>query len=242
MSMDYFFEGLEHSSAFGFLLDEQGKFVPVKETCYQLYESDYYPFAEFADELRALNDYCFLIAQAVNQEKERANQELIQTRAKPEKEFPWLAPFTKTELLIGLEGESDQWEWVASISRAHLVILLYSFLKKTLKYLSEWFQEESILTQKKSKGEPKLYSYLYAILGIDKPKFYEQYREIAEILDASRKIRNQFAHENLEGDLPALPEELSIEKASHKLKLVELIDVVGKVLRLTEEVYEKEKS
>ena len=90
MSMDYFFEGLEHSSAFGFLLDEQGKFVPVKETCYQLYESDYYPFAEFADELRALNDYCFLIAQAVNQEKERANQELIQTRAKPEKEFPWL--------------------------------------------------------------------------------------------------------------------------------------------------------
>lgn len=56
MSMDYFFEGLEHSSAFGFLLDEQGKFVPVKETCYQLYESDYYPFAEFADELRALND------------------------------------------------------------------------------------------------------------------------------------------------------------------------------------------
>lgn len=242
MSMDYFFEGLEHSSAFGFLLDEQGKFVPVKETCYQLYESDYYPFEEFADELRALNDYCFLIAQAVNQEKERANQELIQTRAKPEMEFPWLAPFTKTELLIGLEGESDQWEWAASISRAHLVILLYSFLEKTLKYLSEWFQEESILTQKKSKGEPKLYSYLYAILGIDKPKFYEQYREIAEILDASRKIRNQFAHENLEGDLPVLPEELSAEKASHKLKLVELIDVVGKVLRLTEEVYEKEKS
>lgn len=208
MSMDYFFEGLEHSSAFGFLLDEQGKFVPVKETCYQLYESDYYPFAEFADELRALNDYWFLIAQAVNQEKERANQELIQTRAKPEKEFPWLAPFTKTELLIGLEGESDQWEWAASISRAHLVILLYSFLEKTLKYLSEWFQEESILTQKKS----------------------------------SRKIRNQFAHENLEGDLPALPEELSAEKASHKLKLVELIDVVGKVLKLTEEVYEKGKS
>jgi len=183
-----------------------------------------------------------LIAQAVNQEKERANQELIQTRAKPEKEFSWLAPFTKTELLIGLEGESNQWEWAASISRAHLVILLYSFLEKTLKYLSEWFQEESILTQRKSKGEPKLYSYLYAILGIDKPKFYEQYREIAEILDASRKIRNQFAHENLEGDLPALPEELSAEKASHKLKLVELIDVVGKVLKLTEEVYEKEKS
>lgn len=116
------------------------------------------------------------------------------------------------------------------------------FPEKTLKYLSEWFQEESILTQKKSKGEPKLYSYLYAILGIDKPKFYEQYREIAEILDASRKIRNQFAHENLEGDLPALPEELSVEKASHKLKLVELIDVVGKVLKLTEEVYEKGKS
>lgn len=183
-----------------------------------------------------------MIAQAVNQEKERANQELIQTRAKPEKEFSWLAPFTKTELLIGLEGESDQWEWAASISRAHLVILLYSFLEKTLKYLSEWFQEESILTQRKSKGEPKLYSYLYAILGIDKLKFYEQYREIAEILDASRKIRNQFAHENLEGDLPALPEELSAEKTSHKLKLVELIDVVGKVLKLTEEVYEKGKS
>ena len=155
MSMDYFFEGLEHSSAFGFLLDEQGKFVPVKETCYQLYESDYYPFAEFADELRALNDYCFLIAQAVNQEKERTNQQLIQTRVKPETEFPWLAPFTKTELLIGLEGESDQWEWAASISRAHLVILLYSFLEKTLKYLSEWFQEESILTQKKVKRRTK---------------------------------------------------------------------------------------
>lgn len=52
MSMDYFFEGLEHSSAFGFLLDEQGKFVPVKETCYQLYESDYYPLQNLADELQ----------------------------------------------------------------------------------------------------------------------------------------------------------------------------------------------
>lgn len=42
--------------------------------------------------------------------------------------------------------------------------------------------------------------------------------------------------------MPALPEELSAEKTSRKLKLVELIDVVGKVLKLTEEVYEKEKT
>lgn len=137
--MDGFFCGLEHSSAFGFLLDEQERFVPMKETCYHLYESDCYPFIIFADELRAINDYCFLIAQAVSQEKERANQALTQTRAKPEKEFPWLAPFTKNELLIGLEGENDQWEWAASISRAHLVILLYSFLEKSLKEVQEWF-------------------------------------------------------------------------------------------------------
>lgn len=58
----------------------------------------------------------------------------------------------------------------------------------------------------------------------------------------AERLEINFAHENLEGDLPALPEELSAEKISHKLKLVELIDVAGKVLKLTEEVYEKEKT
>ncbi len=95
MSMDYFFEGLEHSSAFGFLFDEQGKFVPVKETCYQLYESDYYPFAEFADELRALNDYCFLIAQAVNQEKERQIRNSSRLEQSQRRNFPGLLPLPK---------------------------------------------------------------------------------------------------------------------------------------------------
>ena len=116
------------------------------------------------------------------------------------------------------------------------------FPEKTLKYLSELVSGRINPDTEKVKRRTKAILLSLCDSWIDKPKFYEQYREIAEILDASRKIRNQFAHENLEGDLPALPEELSIEKASHKLKLVELIDVVGKVLRLTEEVYEKEKS
>lgn len=66
--MEGFFQGLEHSSAFAFVQNETGEFVRRKRTDYQLYEGNIYPFVEFGDQLRALNDYCFLVAQTVQEE------------------------------------------------------------------------------------------------------------------------------------------------------------------------------
>lgn len=56
-------------------------------------------------------------------------------------------------------------------------------------------------------------------------------------MDSCRRIRNRFAHENLEGEIPEeMPEN------GQQVTLVELIDTVGQVLELAEKVYEKGKS
>lgn len=131
--MEGFFQGLEHSSAFAFVQNETGKFVRRKRTDYQLYEGNIYPFVEFGDQLRALNDYCFLVAQAVQEELLEKQSQLSHSKSCPEEELDWLEPFTRTELLLGMEGQQAQWEWAACISAAHLVMLLYAFLERTLR-------------------------------------------------------------------------------------------------------------
>lgn len=40
---------------------------------------------------------------------------------------------------------------------------------------------------------------MYNIFEMDEEKFQEKYGEVYDILDECRKIRNHFAHDNLEG-------------------------------------------
>ena len=100
---------------------------------------------------------------------------------------------------MSLEAQQSQWKWIADVTAGHLVILLYSFLEKTLKYIYKWFTEEKIITLKYNKKKPKIYFWMYNIFEMDEEKFQEKYGEVYDILDECRKIRNHFAHDNLEG-------------------------------------------
>ena len=87
---------------------KQGEFVRCKQTDYQFYEGNIYPFIEFGDQLRALNDYCFLVAQAVQEELLEKQSQLSHSKSCPEEELYWLAPFTRTELMLGMEEQQAQ--------------------------------------------------------------------------------------------------------------------------------------
>lgn len=122
------------------------------------------------------------------------------------------------------------------VGGAYLVLMLYAFLEKSLKKVQEWFVQEEIVPARKAGREPKLYSYLYTILAMERKEFYERYGVIAEVLDASRRIRNQFAHENLEGNIPE-----DFTEDGKKLSLINLIDTISQVLRLAERAYKDRK-
>lgn len=113
--MEDFFAGLEHSSAFQFVQNEEGKFVSIKQTDYRLFEGDISPFVEFGEELRTLNDYCFLVAQVVERELTDKQEALEHSRFCPEQELDWLVPFTRTELVLRTELEQQQWKWAVRI-------------------------------------------------------------------------------------------------------------------------------
>lgn len=197
--MNPFFENLEDSSAFSFYFDEEGKPVQVKDTDYIIYKGDIFPMIVFADELWTLNDYCYKIVTTTEKELENIKERLdyyIKEEQEPSIRY---IEFTPYEMQMSLEAQQSQWKWIADVTAGHLVILLYSFLEKTLKYIYKWFTEEKIITLKYNKKKPKIYFWLYNILEMDEEKFQEKYGEVYDILDECRKIRNHFAHDNLEG-------------------------------------------
>ena len=205
---------------------KQGEFVRCKQTDYQLYEGNIYPFVEFGDQLRALNDYCFLVAQAVQEELLEKQSQLFHSKSCPEEELYWLAPFTRTELLLGMEEQQAQWEWAACISAAHLVMLLYAFLERTLREVYQWFCEEKWLCQKQPVKNPKVYSWLYQLLDMDADTFCQQYPQMFQRLEQCRRIRNNFAHQSPEGGSGQMWD---------NLRLIDLFNLLSEILYLLED-------
>ena len=72
---------------------------------------------------------------------------------------------------MSLEARQSQWKWITDVAAGHLVILLYSFLEKTLKYIYRWFIERKIITLKYNKKNPKIYFWLYNIFEMDEEAF-----------------------------------------------------------------------
>lgn len=142
---------------------------------------------------------------------------------------------------MSLEARQSQWKWITDVAAGHLVILLYSFLEKTLKYIYRWFIERKIITLKYNKKNPKIYFWLYNIFEMDEEAFREKYSEIYDILDECRKVRNHFAHDNLEGvgesDEDYVYEERELQKS---FRLVDFITVISSILYEIEEIYKKE--
>lgn len=120
--MNPFFKGLEDSSAFSFYFDDSGKAIPVKETDYIIYEGDIFPMVIFGDELRALNDYCYKIVTAAEEEQANIKERLdyyIKEERNPSAEY---TEFTPYEMQISLKEQQNQWNWIADVTAGYLVI------------------------------------------------------------------------------------------------------------------------
>lgn len=229
--MDKFWDGLKHSSAFSFYFDEEGKIIPTEETAYMLYEADVFPFTVFAKELQSLNDYCFMLIGQVEQETQERDMEQkeMENRVKMgAAEYEWM---------ISAELETGKWKWLSDITIPYAVILLYAFLEKTMKYVFHIFEEENRFSERPRIKRPYLYSWIGGILGMSPEEVQEKYPKAFAILDECRRLRNNFAHECLEG-VKLSGDYVSQERTlSPSFRLIDFINVITFLLNKTEEKY-----
>lgn len=225
--MSDFFEGLEQSEAFGFIMDQNGEFIPAGHPEYCLYDSGPYPYVKFADELRFLNDYCYAVSRLIYEKRTDSKESVEEQRRKPDNFNDFCVDITFAEIMIGLEDEDYKWEWLSNIVGAHLVILLYSFLEKTLKCIYQCLEDEKLASTKFKIKRPVMNFWLYKILGTDEESFRKSEPEIFTVLSAARKMRNNFAHDNLEGQA-----EHDSNNCKEKLdfRLIDLIDAISSVM------------
>lgn len=233
-----FFEGLKQSEAFGFTMNQSGEFIPIDNPNYCFYDGSTYPFVEFADELKSLNDYCYAVSQLIHKKRTQSGEAVEKQRRKSGKFEDFGAGFTSAEIMMGLEDEDFKWGWLSDITGAHLVILLYSFLEKTLKYICKCYLDEKLKDPDYKKKRPAVNYYLYNILGTDEESFQKSEPEIYRILNEARKMRNNFAHDNLEGEDS---DDGNHRNAEPDFKLIDLINTVSSVLYQVEHVLEGSK-
>lgn len=237
--MNDFLDGLMHSNAFGFIIDESEVSVPIGEPQYNLFTSDYFPFVVLSSELWALNDYCYAILMASTGELKSINEQIRVANDKHNM-LEQDNMFTRYELIDGLEEEKAQWQWITDITAAHLVILLYSFLEKSLKYIYEWFVQDSIIYPQYTIRTPKIYYWIYNVLGLDERTFRMEYKETYLIIEGCRKIRNNFAHDNLEGvEREGNDYVYDERKLDVSFKFIDFIDTISKLLWEIEQYYEE---
>jgi len=236
-----FFDGLEHSSSFSFIIEE-GKPIPVKEVQYILFESDFVPFIVFSDELYSINDYCFSVATTIQNERNEAHEEMIIQRREQKSYDGGFLQLTPYETLMSIESRVRSWEWISNIMSVHLVVLLYAYLEKTLKYIKKWYVDEKIIEPRQNNSStPKLFWLIYHILETDEDQFIQSAPHVYNVLEEARKMRNNFAHDNLEGKKLDNTEDYLYAERSFipTFKLTELFDAVTLTLFYTEEVYKK---
>ena len=236
--MNEFWNGLKHSSAFCFTFDEQGKPVDVEKTDYILYQGTIFPFDIFGDELWSLNDYCYGIVKLLEQEEEKCleRRKRIESGA-----YANTYGFTDYEWFSSIASEEYKREWIADVMIPHLIILLYSFLEKTMNHIYKLFEEEGRISFRPKGKIPYLYRYLCSILGKSVEEFHEEYSDLYDILDQCRIIRNNFAHDNLEGVVMEGKRDYAYEtrKLSLTFRLIDFISVITLLIYETEKIYKR---
>ncbi len=235
-----FFEGLEDNAAFGFTIDETGRFVPVKKTCYTLFSGDLYPFVVFEEELSALNQYCFETAETLERNRLLAEEKLAAYRASEENDSPD-GYCTRYELILSAEGKLFLWETIYWHAAQHLTTLLYAFLERTLHKIALLMKEtskEQPTNKPKDRLLSKLEQYLSKIFE-DSDTLFAAAPEKKDVLEAARRLRNSTMHGgsfiqnpvngDFEEERPALP-----------FCLVEWIDTISYILWRAEAEYRRQ--
>lgn len=237
--MNNFFDGLECSSAFGYTFDDDGNFIPIHVN-YSLWDARYFPFVVLGDELTSLNDYCYMIKNSIQSEFEIVTNDVDAHKRSPKGFDHKYWSFTSHEVLLGLEEEVYKWQWLNDITAAHLIILLYAYLEKTMKYICRLFLAEGIIKTKwKSKGS-KLSNYISFIMYVDIENRMLNVQNKLNLINEARKIRNNFAHDNLEGsDLDEDADYIYDNRAfAPPFKLIELIDAIANILSTVEDIWQ----
>jgi hypothetical protein len=238
--MNNFFDGLENSSAFGYTLDDNGKLIPVQQVNYSLWDAEYFPFVVLGDELQSLNDYCYIIKNAIQSEFEKAIEDVDAHKCVPKDFNHEYHGFTPHEVLLGLEQEMYKWQWLKDITATHLIILLYAYLEKTLKYICRLFFEEGIIKTKRKSKDDKLSNYISIIADADIENRILNVQDKLNLINEARKIRNNFAHDNLEGfDLDEEADYIYDNRALvPPFKLIVFIDAIANILKTVEEIWQ----
>lgn len=227
---------MEHSSSFCFTIDQDGKCISAKRPKNILYESGIYPLVQFADELESLNDYCYCVVQSINKELLGIREEVDVHRKNPRDIRDDFA--TSGEAMLGLESSLYKWEWLFDITAAHLVILLYSYLEKTLKYIFKWYMDKKLITINYRNRKPIINYWLYNILNTDDETFENSQPYTYRVLNEARRMRNNFAHDNLEGvDLNNSDYVYTERKCDPTFKLIDFINSISEILYNVEKVF-----
>ena len=162
--MNDFFNNLEHSDSLAFSINSKGKAVPVKEIEYLLYDSSVYPLVEFSEELKNLNDYCYTVVRSIKNELSGIKEDRGKYWQNSYDDSECLGnEATSFEIMMGLENRQDRWEWLLDITAAHLVILWYAYLEKTLKYIYKWYMDEKLISSQYKIKKPAVNYWLYNI-------------------------------------------------------------------------------
>ncbi len=234
-----FYEGIQSSAAFSHYMTEDGRFLSGEQPDYQLFESCYFPFTVFEDELRALNDYCHMVVCSVTEQFETAKTDVNVQKNEQEEIGDTYSFFTPYEVMMGLETQLYKWEWIYDITAAHLVILLHSFLEKTLKHLHSWFLAEKIIEPTTHKQTSKVFAFIYALLGTNEDGFIRAHPRTYSVLEAARRMRNHFAHDNLEGSSLVEDYVYANRKNVSAFRLIDLFTAISEILSCVEDVYKR---
>lgn len=123
------------------------------------------------------------------------------------------------------------------ITSAHLVILWYAYLEKTLKYIYKWYMDEKLISSQYKIKKPAVNFWLYNILNMDDDSFRNSEPELYRVLNAARRMRNNFAHDNLEGaDLENGDYIYGSRKYEPDFQLTDLIHTISVILYKAEQI------
>jgi hypothetical protein len=238
--MNNFFDGLESSSAFGYTFDDNDELIPAHQVNYSLWDAESFPFVMLDDELKSLNDYCYIIKNSIQSEFEKATDDVDAHKCVPKDFNHEYRNFTSHEVLMGLEQEMYKWQWLKDITAAHLIILLYAYLEKTFKYICRLFFEEGIIKTKRKSKDGKLSNYISIIADVDIENRIQNVQDKLNLINEAGKIRNNFAHDNLEGvDSDEEADYIYDNRAfAPPFKLIEFIDAIASILNAVEEIWQ----
>lgn len=229
-----FFKDIEENHAFCFTMDEKGRFVPVKEPKYHLFESDIYPFLIFQEELSALNQYCYETAQSVKRYVAGA-MDNFQWHRDREESYLTFPIFTKHEIMLSCIEEMYLCERMVWHSASHLVVLLYSFLERAIKkiWMDMFCEDEKKIVF--SPSHVKLYAWIEKIFCMSIHELSEKYPDIYQQIDLVRKYRNRIVHGMFK--FVEDNEEYEEVKELPPFQLIELIELISTTLDLVEMEY-----